>query len=150
MREIRRTKARVERERVPASEDPAFHLKLGPGALSDVEWTVQLLQMQHAGRIPELRTTRTLETLEVAVRHELVGEQDARALAAAWLFASRARNATVQVRGRPSDQLPRDVRERSAVARVLRYEPGESDTMVNDYLRAARQARAVVDRVFWS
>ncbi len=148
--EIRRIKARVDAERLPRGADPATHLKLGPGGLADVEWTVQLLQMQHAGRIPELRTTRTLETLEVAVRHELVGEQDARALAAAWLFASRARNATVQVRGRPSDQLPRDVRERSAVARVLRYEPGESDTMVNDYLRAARQARAVVDRVFWS
>ncbi|HEU4675516.1 MAG TPA: bifunctional [glutamine synthetase] adenylyltransferase/[glutamine synthetase]-adenylyl-L-tyrosine phosphorylase, partial [Motilibacteraceae bacterium] len=125
------------------------HLKLGPGGLADVEWTVQLLQMQHAGRIPELRTTRTLEALDVAVRHELVAEPEAESLAAAWLFASRARNATVQVRGRPSDQLPRDVRERAAVARVLRYEPGESDVMLNDYLRSARQARAVVDQIFW-
>jgi glutamate-ammonia-ligase adenylyltransferase len=147
--EIRRIKARVDAERLPRGADPATHVKLGPGGLTDVEWTVQLLQMRHAGRIPELRTTRTLEALDVAVRHELVGERDAEALRAAWLFASRARNATVQVRGRPSDQLPRDVRERSAVARVLRYEPGESDTMVNDYLRTARQARAVVDQVFW-
>jgi glutamate-ammonia-ligase adenylyltransferase len=147
--EIRRIKARVDAERLPRGADPSTHVKLGPGGLADVEWTVQLLQMQHAGRVPELRTTRTLEALDVAVRHELVGERDAEALKAAWLFASRARNATVQVRGRPSDQLPRDVRERSAVARVLRYEPGESDTMVNDYLRTARQARAVVDQIFW-
>ena len=30
-REIRRMKARVERERIPPGEDPQFHLKLGPG-----------------------------------------------------------------------------------------------------------------------
>ena len=47
VREIRRTKARIERERVPASEDPEFHLKLGPGSLSDIEWTTQLLQLRH-------------------------------------------------------------------------------------------------------
>ncbi|HNO40417.1 MAG TPA: hypothetical protein PKL71_08355, partial [Marmoricola sp.] len=66
-----------------------------------------------------------------------------------WQFASRARNATVQVRGKPSDQLPRDARERAAVAALLGYAAGSSDEMVNDYLRAARQARGIVDRIFW-
>jgi glutamate-ammonia-ligase adenylyltransferase len=147
--EIRRIKARVDAERLPRGADPATHFKLGPGGLSDVEWTVQLLQMRHAGRVPGLRTTRTLDALRAAAEHELVGEHDAEALSAAWLFASRARNATVQVRGRATDQLPRDARERGAVARVLRYEPGQAEAMVNDYLRTARQARAVVDRLFW-
>ncbi|HET8559294.1 MAG TPA: bifunctional [glutamine synthetase] adenylyltransferase/[glutamine synthetase]-adenylyl-L-tyrosine phosphorylase [Marmoricola sp.] len=147
--EIRRIKARVDAERLPRGADPATHFKLGPGGLADVEWTVQLLQMRHAGKVPELRTTRTLEALEVAVGHELVGEHDAEALTAAWLLASRARNATVQVRGRSTDQMPRDTRERGAVARLLGYEPGETDTMVNDYLRTSRRARAVVDQVFW-
>ena len=50
VREIRLMKARVERERVPAGEDPEFHLKLGPGSLSDVEWTVQLLQLRSGVR----------------------------------------------------------------------------------------------------
>ena len=40
-------KARIERERIPPGEDPEFHLKLGRGSLSDVEFTVQLLQLQH-------------------------------------------------------------------------------------------------------
>jgi glutamate-ammonia-ligase adenylyltransferase len=147
--EIRRIKARVDAERLPRGADPATHFKLGPGGLSDIEWTVQLLQMQHAGRIPELRTTKTLEALGVAVAHDLLDAVDAEALREAWLLASRARNATVQVRGRATDQLPRDARERAAVASLLRYGPGESDTMLNDYLRTARRARAVVDRVFW-
>jgi glutamate-ammonia-ligase adenylyltransferase len=147
--EVRRIKARVDAERLPRGADPATHFKLGGGGLSDVEWTVQLLQMQHAGRIPELRTTKTLEALQVAVEHDLLSTADARGLAEAWKFASRARNATVQVRGKPADQLPRDARERAAVAAILQYQPGESDVMLNDYLRSARRARSIVDRVFW-
>ncbi len=147
--EIRRIKARVDAERLPRGADPATHFKLGRGGLSDIEWTVQLLQMQHAGRIPELRTTKTLEALEVAVAHDLLGAEDAEGLADAWRFASRIRNATVQVRGKASDQLPRDARERAAVAAIMGYGQGESDAMVNDYLRSARRARGIVDRVFW-
>jgi len=54
-----------------------------------------------------------------------------------------------QVRGRPADSLPRDTRERAAVAQIRGYAPGESDAMVNDYLRVTRRARKVVERVFW-
>ena len=84
-----------------------------------------------------------------ASEHDLLGVGDADALSRAWRAASRARNAAVQVRGRPTDQLPRDARERAAVAAILGYGVGEADRMVNDYQRTARRARAVVDRVFW-
>ncbi len=147
--EVRRIKARVDAERLPRGADPATNFKLGRGGLSDVEWTVQLLQMEHAGRIPQMRTTKTLEALQVAVEHDLVTLADAQGLAEAWRFASRARNATVQVRGKPSDALPRDARERAAVSAILQYAPGESDEMLNDYLRSARRARGIVDRIFW-
>ena len=50
--EVRRIKARVDSERLPRGADPATNFKLGRGGLSDVEWTVQLLQMEHAGRDP--------------------------------------------------------------------------------------------------
>jgi hypothetical protein len=43
----------------------------------------------------------------------------------------------------------RDIRERAAVAHIRGYAPGESDQLVNDYLRVTRRARAVVERVFW-
>ena len=52
VREIKRIKARVESERLPQGADPARHLKLGRGSLSDVEWFVQLLQLQHAAAVP--------------------------------------------------------------------------------------------------
>jgi glutamate-ammonia-ligase adenylyltransferase len=149
IREIRRIKARVDAERLPRGADPATHLKLGRGGLADVEWTVQLLQMQYAGRVEGLRTTRTLDALAAAVEAELLPREDAEALQQAWSMASRLRNRIVLVRGRASDSLPRDIREKAAVAHLCGYGPGESDELVNDYLRATRRARAVVDRVFW-
>jgi glutamate-ammonia-ligase adenylyltransferase len=147
--EIRRIKARVDDERLPRGADPTTHFKLGRGGLADVEWTVQVLQLQYAAGVPELRTTKTVDALAAAVAAGLLDPPDAEALEAAWRLASRARNATVQVRGRPADQLPTDPRERAAVARILGYGPGETATMVNDYQRTARRARTVVDRLFW-
>jgi glutamate-ammonia-ligase adenylyltransferase len=149
VREIRRLKARVDRERLPRGADPHTHLKLGRGGLADIEWTVQLLQLRHAGRIEALRSPRTLTALAAAREAELLSPQDADALDRAWRTVSRLRNAITLVTAKSGDQLPRDARERAAVASILGYGPGRSDEMVNDYLRTTRRARAVVDRVFW-
>lgn len=147
--EVRRIKARVDEERLPRGADPHTHLKLGRGGLADIEWTVQLLQMRHAGAVPGLRTPRTLDALAAAREAELVDEDDAAMLQQAWRRVSRVRNAVTLVRGKAADELPRDIRERAAVAAVLGYPPGSSDAMVNDQMRYTRLARTVVDRVFW-
>ncbi|GAA5116717.1 bifunctional [glutamine synthetase] adenylyltransferase/[glutamine synthetase]-adenylyl-L-tyrosine phosphorylase [Alloalcanivorax gelatiniphagus] len=147
--EVRRIKARVDVERLPRGADRHTHLKLGRGGLADVEWTVQLLQMRHAGRVEALRTPQTLPALEAAAAAGLIPDDDAATLAEAWRLVSRVRNAITLVRGKPYDQLPRDAQERAAVAGVLGYPQGSSDQMVNDYLRTTRRAHAVVERVFW-
>ncbi len=149
VREIRRIKARVESERLPRGVDPQRHTKLGPGGLADVEWTVQLLQLRHAAEVPALRTTRTLAALQAASGHGLLDDEQARVLAHAWRSASRVRNATLLVRGRPGDSLPTDLRELTGVARVLGYPPGAEGTLVDDYRRATRRARTVVEQVFY-
>ena len=147
--EVRRIKARVDQERLPRGADPNSHLKLGRGGLADIEWTVQLLQMQHAATVPGLRTSRTLEALVAAREAELLSESDTATLVSGWRWVSRVRNAITLVRGRGSDQLPHDIRERAAVANVLGYPAGATDEMVNDHLRTMRVSHAVVDRVFW-
>jgi len=121
VREIRRIKARVEAERIPRGADRALHLKLGPGGLSDVEWTVQLLQLRHGYAVPKLRTTRTLDALDAAVDADRVAPADATALRESWQLAGRIRNAIMLVRGRPSDTLPARHDELTAVARLLGY-----------------------------
>jgi len=166
-REIRRIKARVEAERIPRGTDRALHLKLGPGGLSDVEWTVQLLQLHWSHAIHGLRTTRTLEALDAAVDGGLVEASDAAALRAAWSFAARVRNAIMLVRGRPGDTLPAKHDELTAVARLLGYKPTEPDrdrpgqhgpsswsdtpaaALEEDYRRTGRRARQVMERLFY-
>ena len=148
--EVRRIKARVENERLPRGADRHQHLKLGHGGLADVEWTVQLLQLRYGAAVPGLRTPRTLAALDAACEADLLNRDDAAILGDAWCLASHLRDAVTLARGRPSDQLPRDARERRAVAQILGYRLDHTDEVVNDYLRATRRAREVVDRVFWS
>jgi len=150
VREIRRIKARVEAERLPRGADPGTHLKLGPGGLADVEWTIQLIQMRHGAGVSALRTTRTLDALSGALAAGLVAPADAAILSDAWRLATRVRNAVILVRGRASDTLPSDTRELAAVARVVGYAPGQTGALVEDYRRATRRARAVVERVFYA
>ena len=123
VREIRRIKARMEAERMPRGVDPALHVKLGPGGLTDVEWVVQLLQLTHAHEIGGLRTTRTLAALAAAREAALVSEDDAVALTTAWRLATRIRDAVMQVRGRASDVIPARQAELAAVARLMGYPP---------------------------
>ncbi|MBW8765113.1 MAG: bifunctional [glutamine synthetase] adenylyltransferase/[glutamine synthetase]-adenylyl-L-tyrosine phosphorylase, partial [Geodermatophilales bacterium] len=121
--EIRRIKARVERERLPRGADPATHTKLGRGGLADVEWTVQLLQLQHAAEVPGLRVTSTVEALTVLGDKGLLDAGQVEALRGAWELATRAGNGIFLVRGRPSDQLPRPGVELAGVARACGYGP---------------------------
>jgi glutamate-ammonia-ligase adenylyltransferase len=148
--EIRRIKARVERERLPRGADPATHTKLGRGGLADVEWTVQLLQLQHAADHPQLRVPSTVEGLAALREAGVLDEGQADALRAAWELASRARNAIFLVRGRPSDQLPRPGLELAGVARACGYGPDtDPGQFLDDYRRTSRHARSVVEQVFY-
>ncbi|MDF3297231.1 bifunctional [glutamine synthetase] adenylyltransferase/[glutamine synthetase]-adenylyl-L-tyrosine phosphorylase [Streptomyces tropicalis] len=149
VREIRRLKARMEVERLPRGADPKLHTKLGPGGLSDVEWTVQLLQMQHGAQVPGLRTTRTRAALAAAREAGLLTEEDAAVLDEAWVLATRVRNAVMLVRGRAGDTFPSDPRELAAVGRYLGYGEGHVGDMLDAYRRTGRRARGVVERLFY-
>ncbi|KUN70786.1 glutamate-ammonia-ligase adenylyltransferase [Streptomyces canus] len=149
VREIRRLKARMESERMPRGADPKLHTKLGPGGLSDVEWTVQLLQMRHGAGEPGLRTTRTRAALSAARAAGLISAEDTQVLDEAWVLATRVRNAVMLVRGRAGDTFPSETRELAAVGRYLGYEAGHVGDMLDDYRRTARRARSVVEELFY-
>lgn len=147
--EIRRMKARIEAERIERGADPHRNLKLGPGGLSDVQWTVQLLQLRHAGQLPALRSQSTMAVLDGCEAEDLITAEDAETLRAAWHMAGRLRNATMLVRGRPSEQLPMGSRAMGAVAMLMGYGKSESSALLEDYGRTTRHATGVVERIFW-
>jgi glutamate-ammonia-ligase adenylyltransferase len=122
--EIRAMKRRIETERGHGPED----LKLGPGGLSDIEWTCQLLQLQYGPERPRLRSTNTLEAL-AALRDDVrVTQANWETLDATYKNLVRARNRAFLKAGVPADTV----------------------TPFPDRLRRhMAQARAVCDRVFY-
>jgi len=154
LREIRRIKARVEAERLPRGIDPARHLKLGPGGLSDVEWSAQVLQLAHAGRIPQLRTTSTVGALQAAVQAGVLSADGGGELVAAWILASRLRSAIVLGTGRASGPrsqvLPIQSREIRLVGRLIGLSAGRERELEDLYRRSARHARSVAERIVFA
>ncbi|MFV8051013.1 bifunctional [glutamine synthetase] adenylyltransferase/[glutamine synthetase]-adenylyl-L-tyrosine phosphorylase [Mycobacterium sp. 48b] len=148
VQEIRRIKARVDAERLPRGADPNTHTKLGRGGLADIEWTVQLLQLRYAHKVPALHSTSTLQTLDAIGAAELVAESDVELLRDAWLTATRARNALVLVRGKPTDQLPGPGRQLNAVALAAGWGSDDGGEFLDNYLRVTRRAKGVVRKIF--
>ncbi len=134
--EIRRLKGRIDSERLPRGADPHTHTKLGRGGLADIEWTVQLLQLQHAGAVVALRTTRTLAALAAAADAGLLTAEQAGLLEAAWRSATRLRNAVRLVRDKVEDQLPHQGTALVGVGRAVGYEAGfDPGQLLDDYRR---------------
>ena len=149
VQEVRRMKARVDSERLPRGADRKTHTKLGRGALTDVEWTVQLLAMQHGDDAQNLRNTSTLEMLRELASGEFIAESDADILREAWLTATVARNAIVLVKGKRKDQLPSHGDQLRHVAAAAHWPPEKAQEFLDDYLKKTRKAHRVVDRIFW-
>ena len=144
--EIRRMKARIERERIPSGEDPEFHLKLGRGSLSDVEWTVQLLQLRS-----QVAQSSTLAALDALTAQGALDGDDAAALRASYVFCEHTRNRWHLVGALPGgtgpgDALPARSADLSRLARSL----GTTPTALRDeYRRVTRRARRVTERLFY-
>jgi glutamate-ammonia-ligase adenylyltransferase len=147
--EIRHLKARMERERIPKSVDPRLHLKMGPGGAADIEFAVQLLQLQHARSRVELRVGNTLETLRAAVAIDVIGRSEAAALAEAYRFVSRARNRLFFLMGRPVEALPSKPEEMEALGIAMGYSDQPRQEVEESYLRVTRRARRVAERLIY-
>jgi glutamate-ammonia-ligase adenylyltransferase len=148
--EIRRIKGRIDAERLPRGADPHTHTKLGRGGLGDIEWTVQLMQLRFAHQYPGMRDSATLPALRAAGEIGKISLDEAAILERAWRLASRTRDAIVLVRDKPDNQLPKPGPTLAAVGRILGYDPGfDAGRFTDDYLRATRRARNVVESVFY-
>lgn len=145
--EMRRIKARMESERLPRGADPTLNLKLGRGGLSDVEWTVQLLQMQNASRLENLRTTSTLTALRNLKKENLLSEGDFEILDTAWQRAVRIRNGLMLAKNKATDQIPTALNDLRSLSFVL----GENSyaDLLEDYRRTTRRARKVMEQIFY-
>ncbi len=140
-RDIRRIKARVENERIPTNEDAQYHLKLGRGTLSDVEFCTQLLQLDNDVR--ESGTMAALDALRVA---DAMSEADHDVLAESYRFCEGTRSRLFLVNGAPADFLPPRLEELERLAVSLGTTARQ---LRDDYRRVTRRARRVFERLFY-
>lgn len=148
-REIRMMKARMERDRVPAGEDAKFHLKLGPGGLTDVEFAAQLLALRHCGTHPEVRNLNTLETLDALMEAGLLDSDAGRRLSEGYEFCTRVRNRLFLIKGRQVDSLPGDTTESRRLGESLGFAENPRAELREEYRRVTRRARAAFEEVFF-
>jgi glutamate-ammonia-ligase adenylyltransferase len=142
-------KARIERERVPRREDRRYQVKLGVGGLADVEFTVQLLQMQHGYSYPRVRTPNMFRGIQTLTDDGLITDQDAQWLRDAYLLLNRVRNHLFLLRGLATDALPTREDEIERLARSLGYGRLSRSSFLEHYKRVTRRARRVTDRLFY-
>jgi glutamate-ammonia-ligase adenylyltransferase len=147
LRSIREIKARVEKERIPVDEDPDYHLKLGRGSISDIEFLTQLLQLRHGGAIRSLRVPGTLEALGTLVEHELLMSNEAKALSESYLFCTRVRLRLHLQVGRAVDFLPTNPDDLRSLAGSLGFD--RSLELRDEYRRVTRRARQVFESRFY-
>jgi [glutamine synthetase] adenylyltransferase / [glutamine synthetase]-adenylyl-L-tyrosine phosphorylase len=146
---MRRMKARLEKERIPRRVEPQRHLKLGPGGLSDVEWTVQLLQQRYGARTPALQTPSTMAALDVLQDDSRIGHQDAGWLRDGYHFLSILRNRLYLLRHRDVDVMPTGPAHLETLARAMGYGRGGWQDLEEDRQRHARHVRQVCRREFY-
>jgi [glutamine synthetase] adenylyltransferase / [glutamine synthetase]-adenylyl-L-tyrosine phosphorylase len=143
---VRAMKRRIETERVSTAER-ARHLKLGPGGLSDVEFLVQMLQMRHAGREPELRQPNTLAALEALTRAGHLTDAEHAALRDGYRFLTRLRQRlTLASADVAPETLPTEPSALRRVARSMGFADGEA--LLAAHARVTESNREVFGRRF--
>jgi glutamate-ammonia-ligase adenylyltransferase len=139
--ELRRVKVRVEQERIRPGDDRDFHLKLGHGGLTDIEFCVQLLQLEHGVRLPG--TDAAMAELR---RMEVLSAAEHAALADAHGYLEAVRNRLFLTTGEPRDGLPSRAEDLARLARSLGTTPA---ALRERHRKVTRRARRVVEQRFF-
>nr|WP_192796756.1 bifunctional [glutamine synthetase] adenylyltransferase/[glutamine synthetase]-adenylyl-L-tyrosine phosphorylase [Serinicoccus kebangsaanensis] len=139
----RRVEQHVKREEVDRQ------IKLGPGGLRDIEFSVQLLQLVHGRADTGLRSRTTLEALGALRDGGYVGRPDARSLDEAYRLLRCLEHRVQLQRMRRTHLMPTTEAELRSLGRSL-GERGEADRAVVQRWKAVRrEVRRLHERLFY-
>ncbi|HYD11619.1 MAG TPA: bifunctional [glutamine synthetase] adenylyltransferase/[glutamine synthetase]-adenylyl-L-tyrosine phosphorylase [Allosphingosinicella sp.] len=97
---------------------PGFDLKRGRGGIREVEFFVQIHQLIHGGREPELRAASTLPALAALEKAGRVGAAEAAALREAYRLFRTVEHRLQMVEDRQTHSLPADPDALDTVAQL--------------------------------
>jgi glutamate-ammonia-ligase adenylyltransferase len=145
--DVQEMRRRVERN-VPAKLAER-ELKLGPGGLRDVEFSVQLLQLVHGRSDVMLRSPTTLLALEALSTWGYVGRDDAATLADAYRFLRTLEHRIQLHRLRRTHTMPDDDADLRRLGRSLGYRADPVAELVAEWKRHAREVRRLHEKLFY-
>lgn len=108
-------------DHIPISEVDA-QIKLGPGGLRDIEFTVQLLQLVHGRNDESIRVRDTLGALEALSNGSYIGRDDAERFSAHYRFLRLLEHRIQLSAMRRTHLMPTDERARRGIARAVALE----------------------------
>ncbi|GAA2746426.1 bifunctional [glutamine synthetase] adenylyltransferase/[glutamine synthetase]-adenylyl-L-tyrosine phosphorylase [Terrabacter aerolatus] len=145
--DVQAMRRRVE-QHVPANE-AARQLKLGPGGLRDVEFSVQLLQLVHGRTDPSLRSATTLEALSALARGGYVGREDAAVLDRAYRHLRCLEHRIQLHRLRRTHLMPVTEADLRRLGRAMGHRTHPERAVVADRQASAREVRRLHERLFY-
>lgn len=123
--QIRAVKARLEEHALRSARrtksDQTEDVKLGPGGIRDIEFSVQLLQLVHGGTDPLVRDANTLAALRALVEEGYVADDDGAGLEVAYRWLRNVEHRVQLRHERQVHRLPANAKERRAVALTLGF-----------------------------
>ncbi|MDN5797527.1 MAG: bifunctional [glutamine synthetase] adenylyltransferase/[glutamine synthetase]-adenylyl-L-tyrosine phosphorylase [Intrasporangium sp.] len=145
--DVQAMRRRVE-QHVPVAE-AARQLKLGPGGLRDVEFSVQLLQLVHGRTDPTLRSATTLEALASLSRGGYVGRDDAAALDRDYRLLRCLEHRIQLYRLRRTHLMPDSEADLRRLGRSMGHRSNPGAAVVADRAATAREVRRIHERLFY-
>ena len=146
--EIYRLRGRMEKE-LGKETAAQLNIKTGRGGMVDVEFLTQFLQLQHAGRVKELRQANTLELLKVMAQQQLLPATEAEQLITGYKFLRRLENKLRLLHDQSMNELSAEPKTLRKIARSLGYgAPGSTpeQELLDEYRLHTEAIRGLFER----
>jgi len=140
------------RRRVEANiprRDVERDLKLGPGGLRDVEFSVQMLQMVHGRADESLRSRSTLGGLAALTAGGYVGRESGAALASAYRFLRTLEHRIQLYKLRRTHLLPTSSQDHRRLGRSLGYVRDPEGRLDTQLRRHRTDVRRLHEKIFY-
>ena len=145
--DVQAMRRRVEQHLPSGRGRPA--LKLGPGGLRDVEFSVQLLQLVHGRADESLRTGTTLDGLAALSAGGYVGRDDAATLATAYRLLRTLEHRIQLYRLRRTHLMPTAEGDLRRLGRALGHRSSPAEAVVAQWRAQQREVRRLHERIFY-
>lgn len=134
-------------DHIPVSEVDA-QIKLGPGGLRDIEFTVQLLQLVHGRSDQSIRVRDTLGALEALSNGSYIGRDDAERFSSHYRFLRLLEHRIQLSAMRRTHLMPTDERARRSIARAVSLEL-TAEQLISRWEKVKLEVRDLHQQLFY-